>query len=211
MKKSELLLSLGILLVLVLSLSGCGSDPSLSSITVTPQPTASQLVTTPGETAQFMATGTYKKSNQSTSVKDITDQVQWESSDVGVATINSAGTATAGIISGTTTISATSGGVTGSTILTVQDPSGAGMLPTLAVYMVGPGSGNVTSDPAGINCTSGAGCTGSFQLGERVVLTEAPTSGSTFSGWSSNCTPLSATTCTVTLGNNAAVGIIFNK
>ena len=84
---------------------------TLTSIAVTP---ANQTITN-GATQQFTATGTYSDS----STQNITSQATWSSSNTGVATINSAGLATA-VSAGSTTISATLSGVTGNTNLTVQ-------------------------------------------------------------------------------------------
>ena len=53
---------------------------------------------------------------------------------------------------------------------------------TLTVSKTGSGSGTVTTSPAGINC--GATCTASYRQGTPVTLIPAPSSGSTFAGWS---------------------------
>jgi len=68
-----------------------------------------------GATQQFTATGSYSDG----STQNITSQVAWKSSNTAVATIAAGGLATA-VASGSTTISATSAGVTGSSQLTVQ-------------------------------------------------------------------------------------------
>src|SRR5207249_1343910 len=69
-------------------------------------------------TAQFTATGTYSDS----STQDLTTQVTWASAPTSVATISNAsgsnGLATA-VGTGTSTISATLNGISGSTVLTV--------------------------------------------------------------------------------------------
>ncbi|HEU5235108.1 MAG TPA: DUF4082 domain-containing protein [Terriglobales bacterium] len=84
---------------------------ALNSIAITPlNPTI-----TAGSTQQFKATGTYSDN----STQDITSQVSWSSSNTAVATINSAGLATA-IAGGSATVKATQGTVSGSTTLTVQ-------------------------------------------------------------------------------------------
>ena len=83
---------------------------TLSSIAVTPA-TASIGA---GATGQFTATATY--SDGSTAV--VTSTATWASSSVTVATINAAGLATA-VAAGTTTITATLGGVSGTASLTV--------------------------------------------------------------------------------------------
>jgi len=87
---------------------------SLSSIQVTPvNPSVAK-----GVTEQFAATGTFTDGT----TKDLTTQVTWGSSNTGIATISNASglqglASTAG--TGTTTISAVSGSVSGGTTLTV--------------------------------------------------------------------------------------------
>jgi hypothetical protein len=83
---------------------------TLASIAVTPA-TPSILV---GATQQFVATGTY--SNGSTAV---IGAPVWASGTLTVATINSAGLAS-GLTAGTSIISATSAGITGNAVLTVN-------------------------------------------------------------------------------------------
>lgn len=87
---------------------------TLVSIEVTP-PAASVAN---GMTRQFTATGVFSDN----STQDVTTQVAWESSNATVATVSDAagsmGLATA-VGAGSTTIAATSGGVTGSTTMTV--------------------------------------------------------------------------------------------
>jgi hypothetical protein len=88
-----------------------GLSASLTSIAVTPAGSSVQT----GATQQFTATGTYSDS----STQNVTNQVSWTSSSATVATINAAGLATATGV-GTATISATLGGVTGNTTLSVK-------------------------------------------------------------------------------------------
>ncbi len=85
--------------------------PTLVSIAVTP---ASPSVAA-GLTQQFTATGTYSDS----STQNLTAQATWASTDAAAATIAAGGLATT-LATGTTTISATFDGVTGSTTLTVS-------------------------------------------------------------------------------------------
>jgi len=85
--------------------------PQLQSIAISPQNPTIDF----GQTQPFTATGTF--SDNSTS--DITNEVAWASNDQNVATINSAGLATA-IAAGTTTISATQGNISNQTNLTVN-------------------------------------------------------------------------------------------
>ncbi|MBU4267666.1 MAG: Ig-like domain-containing protein [Acidobacteria bacterium] len=93
---------------------GDNSSLSLASITVTPANPSLML----GKTQQFTATGTYADS----STKDLTSAATWTSSDAAVATISSVGLATS-ISEGSATVTATSGRVSGSTTLAVQNSS----------------------------------------------------------------------------------------
>jgi hypothetical protein len=86
---------------------------TLTGITVTPAGTSIAQ----GYTLQFAATGTYSDG----STQDLTQSAAWRSSFPNVASINTTGLANA-VLAGTTTISATSGSVSGSTTLIVNPP-----------------------------------------------------------------------------------------
>jgi hypothetical protein len=187
----------------------------LLSVAVIP---TGQTTATISEPAQFIAIGTYTTIPLTL---DITNAVTWSSSDVKIATINSAGLAISNAV-GTTTIiaigTATDGAaIAGTSTITVVPTGGAVPLPILSLYEVGLGSGTVVSSPiagsVGLNCTvaGAAGCTGNFPLGVTVTLTETPASGSTFGGWSADCMIVSATQCTIAMNNNEPVGAIFNN
>ena len=92
------------------------TDATLESIEVSP---ATPSIAN-GLTQQFTATGLYSDG----STQDLTAQVTWASSDTAVATVSNAagsnGLATTASL-GNTTVSATSGEVSGSTTLTVTD------------------------------------------------------------------------------------------
>src|SRR5215467_1585515 len=101
---------------------GCGASggsmsrppaPSLSSIAV--MPSKPNIVA--GTTQSFTATGTYTDNSQ----KDLTAQATWVSSTTSVATVGSAANPqpVQGLAAGTSTITATVGAVSGSTVLTV--------------------------------------------------------------------------------------------
>lgn len=189
-------------------LTSAGGTPNdLTALSIIP---GLQSLTLTNETAQFIAIGTF---DSPPITRDMTDQVTWQISDVQIATIDSSGLAT-GVGPGTATVTAigtaVSGNVITATATLAETGTGKVTLPTLTVYKVGLGTGTVVSSPAGINCGSGAACTGNFVLGSAVTLTATPGSGSTFGGWSSNCTPSTTTTCTVTMGDNQTVGAIFN-
>jgi uncharacterized protein YjdB len=181
----------------------------LTSLTIIPP---SQTVNSAGESTQFLAIGTY---NQAPLTADLTDQVKWVSSDTTVASVTTTGVATAMGL-GETTISAIASAADGSPIVasaSIQNTGGAGsvQLPILDVYLVGNGTGTVTSGTQ-INCAAnlGTNCAANYPSGTVVTLTEAPGAGSVFSGWSTNCTVATPTTCTITVGSNETVGAIFD-
>ncbi|MGC2210360.1 MAG: hypothetical protein WA532_09645 [Candidatus Korobacteraceae bacterium] len=219
---------------------GTQSPPAtLTNITIIPG-TGTQTLYTLGQTAQFIAYGTYNNG----ATNEVTDSVTWASSATGVATIAPiGGLATALSCNSpvfppacTTIITATcsansfscgcapnqtctqSPGVVGTSNLTVEpgavNPVNPNNLPSLTAYTVGAGAGTVasTAPSAAVDCVSGsaANCTAYFTSGSVVTLSATPSGGSTFGGFSSNCTPVTATTCTVTMDGNQTVGAIFN-
>jgi 6-phosphogluconolactonase len=116
-----------------------GSISGSTSLTVIPGALVSIAVTPAnpsilaGGTFQLFATGTYISGVH----QDVTNSVTWNSSNTGVATIsNSPGTQglATGVTAGTTTIAATSGTVSGNTILTVN-ASSTGPVPRFAYLM----------------------------------------------------------------------------
>ena len=78
---------------------------------------------------------------------------------------------------------------------------------TLNVSKTGPGSGTVTSAPAGIDC--GATCSDSFAGNSTVTLTATPAAGSAFAGWGGACSGTGA--CTVTMNAAKTVTATFNS
>jgi uncharacterized repeat protein (TIGR02543 family) len=75
----------------------------------------------------------------------------------------------------------------------------------LGVLKDGNGSGTVTSNPAGIAC--GGDCTEDYNYNTVVSLTQAPSPGSTFTGWSGACSGVGA--CSVTLDAAKTVTATF--
>lgn len=72
----------------------------------------------------------------------------------------------------------------------------------------GTGSGTVTSDPAAISC--GAGCAASFPRFSQVALLASAAPGSTFEGWTGDCTGLSDA-CQFTLQGDSLVDAAFSS
>lgn len=68
------------------------------------------------------------------------------------------------------------------------------------------GPGTVTSSPLGINC--GSVCSASFDRGTTVTLTAAPSAGSTFAGWTGDCTGTG--TCAVPMDGPKSVSATFS-
>jgi len=78
----------------------------------------------------------------------------------------------------------------------------------LVVSKTGAGSGNVTSQPAGIAC--GATCSAGYPSGTQVTLTATPDAGSTFTGWTDGgCSGTGA--CIIALTAATAVGAAFQS
>jgi hypothetical protein len=200
-----------------------GSIVGTATLEFVPLPAArrlTSLLVVPGKQAtgfaghftQMMAIGIY---NTEPRIQDVTTQVHWDTSDARIATIDSAGRAM-GNNSGAATITAsaksrTGATITASTLLTQLSDDNAGPFRTLTIFDAGEGSGTIVSDPPGINCTAGNnGCSAEFAPGTTVTLIATPATHSTFSGWSANCLPNTAPTCTLVVNNNEPVGIIFH-
>ena len=115
--------------------------PTLTSIAVTPANPTIQV----GATQQFTATGTYSNAPS----QDLTGLVTWASSITGVATITSAGLATA-VSVGSTSISATLSGITGSTTLNVT-------LATLVITTNSPLTNGVQTAPYSASLAASGG------------------------------------------------------
>jgi hypothetical protein len=78
---------------------------------------------------------------------------------------------------------------------------------SLSVAKSGSGSGIVTSTPPGINC--GGDCSQAYPDGTLVTLTATPAAGSSFSGWSGDCSG-STSSCTVSMSATQSVTATFN-
>ena len=76
----------------------------------------------------------------------------------------------------------------------------------LSVSVTGPGTGIVSSNPAGINC--GQTCSAEFAAGTKVTLSPSAGANSQFAGWSGACSGKGP--CNVTVGQGTAVTATFN-
>jgi hypothetical protein len=76
----------------------------------------------------------------------------------------------------------------------------------LEVAKAGPGSGIVSSAPAGISC--GDDCSNGYSTGAAVTLTATPDAGSFFAGWSGACGG-TVNSCTVTIAAATSVTASF--
>src|SRR5215213_4699989 len=88
--------------------------------------------------------------------------------------------------------------------LTQPSTSIATVTHKLTILASGNGSGVVTSSPSGINChitlgaTGSPGCTNFFSSTTTVTLTQVPSAGHAFAGWTSTVAACSGTgTCKV--------------
>lgn len=79
---------------------------------------------------------------------------------------------------------------------------------TYSLTVIKTGEGEVTSNPAGINC--GSTCSASFSSDALVALTANANSGYSFSGWSGACSG-NNTTCTVTMSAAKSVTATFGS
>ncbi len=152
--------------------------PTLVSIAVTPSNPSLPV----GGMQQFTATGTY--SNGTTS--NLTNSAAWSSSNPAAATITSSGLAT-GVAAASTTITATSGPISGSTTLTLT-----AALTSIAITPSNP------SIPVGSNQQFTA--TGTFSDGSTQNLTNSAT-------WNSS-SPATATVSSTGLAKGVGQGSV---
>ena len=187
------------LLLSVCALVGCGgggstpTPPVVTLVSIQVAPATPSIVA--GTTQQFTATGSY--SDGSTKV---ISGANWLSSSGTVATINLSGLA-AGVGAGTTTISAASGGITGTTILTVTNP--------LQSITVSPATATV--DP---NAQQQFTATGNYTFGSPQDITSSVTwsastgASITAGGLATASTPNATVTIMATLGSISGTAIL---
>ncbi|MGH9745056.1 MAG: Ig-like domain-containing protein [Candidatus Acidiferrales bacterium] len=125
------------IVVLCCALVQCTEAPALTSIALTP---STPVSASPGQTIQFKAVGSVNRAgDHPTNVRDVTGLVAWESSNTSVATITALGSVMT-LANGSTTISASVGGIVGSANMTVSSDT-ARALTSVTVY---PASETVT-------------------------------------------------------------------
>ena len=174
------------------NLTGTGTTAGLTSIAVTP---ANPSVPA-GTTQQFTATGTFSTGE----TYNLTDSVTWSSSKSTVATVSNIagnqGLASALAI-GTATITATSGKITGSTILTVTPP-------TLVSIAVTPSAPSIAAGTQQQFAATGTYTDGSTQnlsssatWSSSAINIATITSGGLASGVAAGTTTISATSGTI--------------
>jgi trimeric autotransporter adhesin len=83
----------------------------------------------------------------------------------------------------------------------------------VTVSLTGPGSGTVTSDPAGISCSGDAraGCSASFTAGSTVKLTADANPGSSFEVWEGDCSGSPSEVCTLTMDGPKSATVDFES
>jgi trimeric autotransporter adhesin len=142
---------------------GGSVNPSLTKVSVSPNPTSVSV----SGTASLKATGTYSDG----STQDLTSSSQWSSSNSNVAVVNASGVAT-GVAVGTATVTAQSGGLTGSAALTVSSSAGGGggTSASLNAITIAPANPSIP-----VNTIQQFTATGSYSDGSSADLTSLVT------------------------------------
>lgn len=69
---------------------------------------------------------------------------------------------------------------------------------TVSIIVSNGGSGSVTSNPRGINCLSGV-CSADVTAGSTIILMPLANAGSTFAGWSGDCSGSGTGNCSINM------------
>ncbi len=144
-------------IAVIVGLAGCGgsgrplSNPSKTIDSIKVSPNAPSIVA--GATQQFTATATYSDG----STGNMSSVVTWTSATTTVAAINGSGLAT-GVAAGTSTITATVGGVNGTATLTVT----AKTITSIAVTAASPSIAGGATDQFTATATYSDGSTGNI-------------------------------------------------
>lgn len=221
---------LAVVAAVLVSLSSCGRDQQLESISIQPASETFGASNIPvsanaGAQVQLRALGNYIHPPVT---KDITAKVTWNSNTPQMMTVDSSGVLTVtGLACGATLISATvntntsSGGIsssgaivtgymTGNVVCFTSSGGGAGN-PALTLKFQGTGSGTVSSNPTGLSCSSPGPCvTQSFSVSTPVTLTATPTGTSSFGSWIGCDSSGTTNPCTINLTADRTVTVTFN-
>lgn len=224
------IVALVLVVTVLVSLSSCGRDQQLESITIQPSSETfgdsnTPVIANAGAQVQLRALGNYIHPPVT---KDITSNVTWTSNTPQMMTVDTSGLLTVtGLACGATLISATvntnksTGGIsssgaivtgymTGNVTCFTGSGSGGGN-PALTLTFTGNGSGTVSSSPSGLSCSSPGPCvTQAFPLSTPVTLTATPGGGSTFGSWTGCDSPGTTNPCTLNLTVNRTVSVSFN-
>jgi hypothetical protein len=219
------------LATVLVSLSSCGRDQQLESISVQPASETFGASNIPvifnaGSQVQLRALGNYIHPPVT---KDITSKVTWNSNTPQMMTVDSSGLLTVtGLACGATLISATvatnssdggisssgaivTGYMTGNVVCFTSSGGGGGGNPALTLTFQGLGSGAVSSSPLGLSCSSPGPCvTQSFPVSTQVTLTATPAGTSSFGSWSGCDSPGTTNPCMLNLTANRNVTVSFN-
>ncbi|MBN2494947.1 MAG: Ig-like domain-containing protein [Deltaproteobacteria bacterium] len=160
----------GLLAGLVCSCNDSSSDSGLASISVTPAAAVIGI----GERISLSACAFDAAGQALSGVAFV-----WSSASPELASVDDSGQVT-GLAEGQARIEAASGGVRGAAEITVRQDVAQH---TLRVTVQG--RGTVASDPAGIDCRGV--CEAAFTAGSSVILSAAPDSGASFSGFGGDC------------------------
>jgi hypothetical protein len=200
MKLNKLLFFILIsLLAISCSGGGTGTTTTVTLVSIAVTPANPRILLETATTQQFTATGTYSDST----TKDITTSVTWSSSNRNVSTIsNTSGSngLAAFLTTGATTITASSGSITGFTLLMVQTNNNINRLtvtvnggslctnsypnkPCVSVTICTPGSNTDCQTIDDILLDTGASGLRIF----KSVLTVSPTQVTSGSGSLANC------------------------
>ena len=216
--------------MVLVSLSSCGHDQQLVSISIQPASETFGASNIPvsfnaGAQVQLRALGGYIHPPVT---KDITSQVTWNSNTPQMMTVDSSGLLTVtGLACGATLISATvnknssDGGISSSgaivtgymtgNVVCFTGSGGGSRNPALTLTFQGTGSGTVSSKPSGLSCSSPGPCvTQAFPVSTAVTLTATPTGTSSFGSWIGCDSPGTTNPCTLNLTASRNVTVTFN-
>lgn len=175
------------------NLTGTGTTAGLTSIAITPANTSVPA----GTTQQFTATGTFSTGE----TYNLTDSVTWSSSKNTVATVsNVSGTQglASALATGTATITALSGKITGSTILTVTPPTLVSIAVTPSAPSIAAGTQQQFTATGTYTNGSTQNLTGSVSWSSSVTNIATVSSGGLAIGVAAGTTSISATSGSIT-------------